>query len=121
MAIDSIILSIMRCLLTDASDIHPLILVYFSVLSVCAQMAKGIMAMVSPVVNQSFETVASISNTFHMPFVTSEFPEVARSRPAQFGIAVKPSYLRAVMDIINYYQWPYVIYMYNSDDGESYF
>lgn len=81
-------------------------------------MAKGIMAVVSPVVNQSFETVASISNTFHMPFVTSQFPEVARSRPALFGIAVKPSYLRAVMDIINYYQWPYVIYMYNSDDGE---
>ncbi|XP_022694359.1 glutamate receptor 1-like [Varroa jacobsoni] len=83
----------------------------------CAQMAKGIMAMMSPTVNQSFETVASISNTFHMPFVTSEFPEVARSRPALFGLAVKPSYLRAVMDIINYYQWPYVIYMYNSNDG----
>lgn len=80
-------------------------------------MAKGIMAMMSPTVNQSFETVASISNTFHMPFVTSEFPEVARSRPALFGLAVKPSYLRAVMDIINYYQWPYVIYMYNSNDG----
>lgn len=81
-------------------------------------MAKGIMAMVSPTVNQSYETMASISNTFHMPFVTTEFPELAQSRPALFGLAVKPSYLRAVMDIVTYYQWPYIIYMYNTDDGK---
>lgn len=81
-------------------------------------MVKGIMAMVSPTVNQSYETIASISNTFHMPFVTTEFPELAQSRPALFGVAIKPSYLRAVMDIVTYYRWPYIIYMYSTDDGK---
>ncbi|CAN8032801.1 unnamed protein product, partial [Ixodes persulcatus] len=85
---------------------------------VCQQMSRGIITVVAPNVGSSYETLVSLSNTFQMPFVSTCFPELAALRPAYFGVSLKPNYIPAILDVIKYYNWPFIIYLYDTDDGE---
>ncbi|XP_064482166.1 glutamate receptor 1-like isoform X2 [Ornithodoros turicata] len=84
---------------------------------VCQHMSRGIITLVAPNVGNSYETLVSLSNTFHMPFVSTSFPEVAALRPSHFGISLKPKYIPAILDVIRYYNWSSIIYLYHTDDG----
>lgn len=84
---------------------------------VCHQMSRGIITVVAPNVGSSYETLVSLSNTFHMPFVSTSFPEMASFRPASFGVSLKPNYIPAILDVISHYNWSFIIYLYDSDDG----
>ncbi|XP_077519446.1 glutamate receptor 1-like isoform X2 [Amblyomma americanum] len=84
---------------------------------VCHQMSRGIITVVAPNVGSSYETLVSLSNTFHMPFVSTSFPELASYRPASFGVSLKPNYIPAILDVISHYNWSFIIYLYDSDDG----
>lgn len=84
---------------------------------VCHQMSRGIITVVAPNVGSSYETLVSLSNTFHMPFVSTSFPEMASFRPAFFGVSLKPNYIPAILDVISHYNWSFIIYLYDSDDG----
>lgn len=84
---------------------------------VCHQMSRGIITVVAPNVGSSYETLVSLSNTFHMPFVSTSFPEMASFRPAAFGVSLKPNYIPAILDVISHYNWSFIIYLYDSDDG----
>ncbi|KAG0412880.1 hypothetical protein HPB47_009975, partial [Ixodes persulcatus] len=83
----------------------------------CQQMSRGIITVVAPNVGSSYETLVSLSNTFQMPFVSTCFPELAALRPAYFGVSLKPNYIPAILDVIKYYNWPFIIYLYDTDDG----
>ncbi|KAK8754930.1 hypothetical protein V5799_002369 [Amblyomma americanum] len=82
-------------------------------------MSRGIITVVAPNVGSSYETLVSLSNTFHMPFVSTSFPELASYRPASFGVSLKPNYIPAILDVISHYNWSFIIYLYDSDDGLS--
>ncbi|XP_050040311.1 glutamate receptor 1-like isoform X2 [Dermacentor andersoni] len=84
---------------------------------VCHQMSRGIITVVAPNVGSSYETLVSLSNTFHMPFVSTSFPEMATYRPPSFGVSLKPNYIPAILDVISHYNWSFIIYLYDSDDG----
>ncbi|XP_067134213.1 glutamate receptor 1-like isoform X2 [Centruroides vittatus] len=85
--------------------------------TLCLQMSRGIFTLVAPAAGPSYDTLASYSNTFQMPFLSPAFPETSSERPSTYGISLKPQYLEAILDVIKHYQWKHIIYLYDSENG----
>jgi len=69
----------------------------------------------------SFDTLHSYANTFQMPFVTPWFPEkvlAPSSGSLDHAISMRPDYHKAIIDVIRYYGWRKIIYLYDSHDGK---
>ncbi|GBL77663.1 Glutamate receptor 1 [Araneus ventricosus] len=87
--------------------------------TLCSQMERGIFALITPTSDPSYDTFAAYSNMFQMPLVSPAFPQQTSSdRPTHLGVSLRPRYLRAIVDIINYYKWKTIIYLYDSDNGK---
>ncbi|KAG8202102.1 hypothetical protein JTE90_010464 [Oedothorax gibbosus] len=85
--------------------------------ALCGQLNQGIFTLMAPTADPTYETLSAYTNTFHMPFISPSLPQTNVDRPMQYGISLKPQYLRAIIDIIQYYRWKSVIYLYDSDEG----
>lgn len=84
-------------------------------------MERGIFTLIAPTSDPSYDTFAAYSNMFQMPLVSPAFPQqTSNDRPAHLGISLRPRYLKAVVDIMNYYKWRTLIYLYDSDNGKLY-
>ncbi|XP_046391302.1 glutamate receptor 1-like isoform X3 [Ischnura elegans] len=93
---------------------------------ICNQFTRGVFAMLGAVSPDSFDTLHSYSNTFQMPFVTPWFPEKLPSSKQvlspssgflDYAISMRPDYHGAIIDVMRYYGWKKIIYMYDSHDG----
>ncbi|RWS08375.1 glutamate receptor 1-like protein, partial [Dinothrombium tinctorium] len=85
----------------------------------CLQLSQGIFTLVAPLMGPSYETIVSYSNTFAMPFIHPGFSQTSNIRPANYSISMKPRYLPAIIDVIKFYEWKGIIYLYDSDDGKN--
>lgn len=90
---------------------------------VCRQFERGIFAMVGTVDPESLDTLHSYANAYEMPFVTPWFPESMGSQDVQdtekqhYTLQIRPEYHDALMDLITYYGWTKIIYIYSDFDG----
>ncbi len=80
--------------------------------------------MVGTVDPESFDTLHSYANAFEMPFVTPWFPEsmyhapkLADAAKSHYAIQIRPEYSDALVDLITYYGWSRIIYIYSDFDG----
>ncbi|KAE8748742.1 hypothetical protein FOCC_FOCC004545, partial [Frankliniella occidentalis] len=76
--------------------------------------------MLGAVSPDSFDTLHSYSNIFQMPFVTPWFPEkvlTPSSGSLDYAISMRPEYHQAIIDVVKFYGWKHIIYMYDSHDG----
>ncbi|XP_023210798.1 glutamate receptor 1-like isoform X2 [Centruroides sculpturatus] len=85
--------------------------------AVCRLMKQGIYALVAPTTPQTYSILVSYSNNFQIPLISPSFPEVVPEHTPLFAVGIKPNTLRAVNDLITYYRWSSIIYLYQSDDG----
>src|SRR6185437_13689455 len=53
-----------------------------------------------------------------MPFVHPGFSQTSHVRPSTYGISMRPRYLPAIIDVIKFYSWRGIIYLYDSYDGK---
>lgn len=81
-------------------------------------MNRGIFTLVAPTAEASYDTLASYSNTFQVPFISPAFPELSSDRPAHYGLSLRPRYLRAILDVIIHYNWKVIYYLYDTDGGK---
>lgn len=128
---------------------------------VCTQLSRGIFAILGVVSADSFSTIHSYTNTYHMPFFSPWFPEkvtwifsqlgyfnslnifitwilqrkiwneernqlnsllwqvpVPTSGLMDYALSLRPEYHQAILDVITYYGWKNIIYIYDSHDGK---
>ncbi|XP_015794087.1 glutamate receptor 1-like isoform X1 [Tetranychus urticae] len=83
----------------------------------CLQLSRGIFTLVTPIIGPSYEILVSYSNTFQMPFIHPGYPETNSQNIPNFGLNIRPEYLKAIADVIKLYRWTDIIYIYDSDDG----
>ena len=77
--------------------------------------------MLGAVSADSFSTIHSYTNTYHMPFFSPWFPEkvpVPTSGLMDYALSLRPEYHQAILDVIAYYGWKNIIYIYDSHDGK---
>nr|QRN45436.1 kainate-selective glutamate receptor 1 [Carausius morosus] len=87
---------------------------------ICNQFSRGVFSMLGAVSPDSFDTLHSYSNTFQMPFVTPWFPEkvlTPSSGSLDYAVSMRPDYHQAIIDVVRYYGWRSIIYLYDSHDG----
>lgn len=97
---------------------------------ICRQFDRGVLALMGTVDPESFDTLRSYADSFEMPFLTPWFPESiygldvhrgGRKAPAGgdggFAIQLRPDYHEALVDVITYYGWGSVVYVYSDFDG----
>jgi len=55
-----------------------------------------------------------------IPFVHLGFSQTttANVRYANYGVSMRPRYLPAIVDVIKFYEWKGIIYLYQTDDGK---
>ncbi|KAI0212673.1 Glutamate receptor 4 [Lamellibrachia satsuma] len=80
-------------------------------------MARGVFAFVGDANVTSMSTVASYSNKFHMPYVSSALP-TSNIFPG-FLVNVRPRYDGAILALIRHYKWRHLVYIYDSREGVS--
>lgn len=80
------------------------------------QIDRGIFALLGTVDPESFDTLHSYANAFEMPFVTPWFPESLYHGPSDnvqsYAVQIRPEYHMGLVDLISYYHWDKVIYIY---------
>lgn len=68
----------------------------------------------------SLDIVQSITRTFHMPYLSQTTSMWTDKSPSGYEIHMKPDYAFAIVDMILYYEWTKIHYVYDSDEGIEY-
>ncbi|XP_074657255.1 glutamate receptor 2-like [Tubulanus polymorphus] len=86
--------------------------------ALCDNMKEGIMLSYGVQTPEVLNAIHSYSRTFHLPYVTVG-PVVHHTNyhPSPFVLHVQPDYVRAIKDIIKFYNWDRIHYMYTSKEG----
>ena len=83
-------------------------------------MGKGIFNLFGVMNRSSFDTVHSYSQTFHMPYVTPSPPVNSSFQKTNYILHMRPLYDSAMLDVIRFYRWPKIYYIYDTDEGEHF-
>ncbi|XP_072931071.1 glutamate receptor 1-like [Epargyreus clarus] len=86
---------------------------------ICHQFSRGVVTMMGFVPPDAFATLHSYANTFEVPFITPWFPEnvIKPTNLIDYALSIVPDYHHAVLDVIDYYNWKSVYYIYDSHDA----
>jgi len=88
---------------------------------VCQMMSKRTLATLGVVDESTLGTLDSFTRTFHVPFIsTTTVPSLNVSTRLAGGyiLFLRPSYDEALLSIVRYYNWTYMLYLYDSDAGK---
>ena len=83
--------------------------------------SKRTLATVGVVDESTLGTLDSFTRTFHVPFVTTTaVPSLNVSTRLIDGyiLFLRPSYDDALLSIVRYYNWTYILYLYDNDAGK---
>lgn len=90
------------------------------ILLVCSQMDEGVFAFIGEKDIRSVEMIRSYSWRFHMPYVSASLsPITAQFQRIPYEIFMKPAITEAMIDVILFYQWDSIQYIYDSDEGKT--
>jgi len=103
--------------------------------TVCSAVSRGAFALFAETSSSTADSVISFSRTLQVPLVTPSAPldmrPVDRRRPGSNDAAqvlapadtvgyvafMRPPYQRAIADVIQYYKWTRVFYLYDNSEG----
>ncbi|XP_076446345.1 glutamate receptor 2-like [Babylonia areolata] len=85
--------------------------------TMCRQLAKGVFLVLGASSPRSFNVIQSYSQALHVPYVTFTPNRNRRADGYDFDFSVSPNYIDAVVDVIKFFDWDKVYYLFDSDDG----
>ncbi|KAK3099876.1 hypothetical protein FSP39_011081, partial [Pinctada imbricata] len=85
-------------------------------ISVCDQMSIGVFLFFGVKDAMTVDIVESFTNKFHIPLVSPSLTKV-KNVASSFQIHMKPSYTRAIIDMVKHYKWKVLYYVYDSNEG----
>ncbi|KAI0218530.1 Glutamate receptor 1 [Lamellibrachia satsuma] len=85
--------------------------------SICANIAKGTFAFFGVANVSTMGTIDSYSRTFHMPFINPSVPLDNQATASSYTLRMRPAYHDAIIDVISFYKWRTVFYLYDTNEG----
>lgn len=67
----------------------------------------------------SNDIVQSYTQTFHMPYVSASLSDVEARNGQGYQLHMKPSHIKALVDLIRHFGWKNFHYVYDSEEGNS--
>ncbi|XP_041357415.1 glutamate receptor 2-like [Gigantopelta aegis] len=83
----------------------------------CTQLDIGVFVLFGGSTSLSYNTIQSYSQALNVPYVIYSTSRNAPADGYTFDITLSPSYIEAIIDIIKYFSWKKVYYLFDSDDG----
>ncbi|KAH3717765.1 hypothetical protein DPMN_060561 [Dreissena polymorpha] len=80
-------------------------------------MADGVFLFFGVKDTKSLDIVQSFTRTFHMPYLSPSTSVWTEKSAAGFEVHMKPDYTFAIIDMILYFGWTKIHYVYDSDEG----
>ena len=80
-------------------------------------MENGVFMFYGVTKTASLDIVQSITRTFQMPFLTPSTSMWTGHSASGFEVHMKPDYAFAIVDMILYFEWKKIHYVYDSDEG----
>lgn len=81
-------------------------------------MERGVYAFLGISRSCALETMQSYVENFKIPFISLSMPQESKS-PHPFQLFMRPSYIDGLLDIIQYYKWNRMIYVYYKKAGKE--
>ncbi|KFM75428.1 Glutamate receptor 1, partial [Stegodyphus mimosarum] len=82
--------------------------------SICRLLKKGIMVLLAPsTCSVCFSVLATTSNEFKIPLISQELPEFPLDVSPKYAVGIRPGTTRAILDLVRYYHWQDIVYMYD--------
>ncbi|XP_071033536.1 glutamate receptor 1 [Parasteatoda tepidariorum] len=90
--------------------------------AVCKLLTQGVQVIVANTSSATFPILASYSNEYKFPFISPDLPEAPEDPRspdlmAKYGFGIRPSTTRATLDLIRYFGWQNIVYIYDDDFG----
>ncbi|XP_076447024.1 glutamate receptor 3-like [Babylonia areolata] len=87
--------------------------------AICRQMSRGVFAILGQKDTATADIVHSFTSIFHMPFLTPSPvpPRLHHLHQPTYQLHLRPERTPAVVDMIRYFGWRQVHYLYDSDEG----
>ena len=107
------------CLVTSPLFFNIVLIASISVtvISVCSQLDTGVFVLFGGSNSKSYNTIQSYSQVLNVPYVIYSTSRNAPADGYTFDITLSPSYIEAIIDIIKFYSWRKVYYLFDTDDG----
>lgn len=80
-------------------------------------MKKNVLAIVVPSTRGGYSSLISLSNNAQIPLISLSDKPI--DEEGRFLINLGPGNLRAILDLMRFYRWSNVLYLYDKDDGPS--
>lgn len=81
-------------------------------------MENGSFVLFGVIDSSSVEVVESYSRRFRMPFVSPGLSFTVDPEQPNFEIYLRPDHTNAVIDMVKFYGWRRVHYLYDSNEGK---
>ncbi|XP_014668418.1 PREDICTED: glutamate receptor 1-like [Priapulus caudatus] len=86
--------------------------------AICRELETGIFVLIGATQTSSFPTMQSYTDSFQLPMLTPGSPaHHSVEEQDHYQVYMRPDYSTALYDIIRYYGWDYVYYLYTCDEG----
>lgn len=67
---------------------------------------------------RSYNIIQSYSHALHVPFVIYSQTTNQAGDGYDYDISISPNYITAISDVIKYFNWEKIYYVFDSDDGK---
>lgn len=112
-----------RCWLASLSNQRRLFTVLFPLSSVCSLLSAGAIVLLGHVGKPTLATIKAYSESLEVPFIFLNNPshplEGADSARPSFQFYLQPSISKAIVDIVQWYEWTSLVYIYNTNEGND--
>ncbi|XP_025088031.1 glutamate receptor 1-like isoform X2 [Pomacea canaliculata] len=85
--------------------------------TICNQLNKGVFLIMGGSSPKSFNVIQSFSHALHVPYVIYTSNRNQAADGYTYDFSVSPAYIDAIIDIIRFFQWRKIYYLFDSDDG----
>ncbi|KAI8797832.1 glutamate receptor subunit protein GluR2 precursor, partial [Biomphalaria glabrata] len=84
----------------------------------CRRLETGVFLLLGSSSSRSYNIIQSYSHALHVPYVVYSPTTNHESDGYDYDVTVSPSYVRAVVDVIKFFNWEKVYYVFDSDNGK---
>lgn len=98
-------------------QLNNIFLYLLDIFSVCGHMSNGSFVLFGVIDSSSVEVIEAYSRRFHMPFVSPGLSFSVDYDQPNFELYLRPDHTQAVIDMVKFYRWTKVHYLYDSKEG----
>ncbi|KAK7495272.1 hypothetical protein BaRGS_00013454, partial [Batillaria attramentaria] len=85
--------------------------------TMCEQLNKGVFLLLGGSSPKSFNVIQSYTHALHVPYVMYTNNRNHHHDGYDYDFSVSPAFIDAIIDVVKFFNWEKVYYLFDSDDG----